>query len=99
MALHLSRITRRQVVCTLYESDQGDRGIGRHVDAWDGVIMQMRGVKAWTIWPPAADRREIHMRPGDVLLLPAYVPHAVATPDTSVHLVFALTEPLTGSVL
>lgn len=89
-ALHLARIARCRVVCSMYESNSNDRSIGAHIDEWFGTIVQMRGAKSWTLWPSAdGEPEQITTRAGDVLLLPRGVKHEVSTPDYSVHLVFA----------
>ncbi|MFE7122208.1 JmjC domain-containing protein [Streptomyces sp. NPDC057654] len=101
-ALHLARLVRRRVICTMYESHAGDRTLGKHDDGWDGVIVQMRGAKQWQVWPHADDDpHPVLTQAGDVLLLPRGIPHDVSTPSRpgySVHLVFAITdEPLTAT--
>ncbi|MFI1012642.1 JmjC domain-containing protein [Streptomyces sp. NPDC020965] len=92
-ALHLARTLRRRVVCSLYESNAQDRTLGPHDDAWDGLILQLRGAKLWTIWPDRnSDPTELLTEPGDLLLLPCGVVHDVSTPRQSVHAVFAITS-------
>ncbi|MEU3458578.1 cupin domain-containing protein [Streptomyces sp. NPDC006733] len=96
-AIQLARLARCRVVCSMYESDSGDRNLGAHEDEWLGEIVQMRGAKSWTLWPRAGgDPREVLTQAGDVLLLPRGIEHAVSTPDYSVHLVFAFVtgEPI-----
>ncbi|MEV8333872.1 JmjC domain-containing protein [Streptomyces niveus] len=101
VALHLARLLRRRVVCTLYESQAGNDNLGRHHDQWDGLIMQMRGVKTWRLWGEQDTQQPLEQlltRTGDVLLLPRGMSHEVETPDDSVHLVFAVTgEPLAAT--
>ncbi|WP_442806368.1 JmjC domain-containing protein [Streptomyces sp. NBC_01317] len=64
-------MVRRHVVCTMYESNAGDLGLIRHVDAWFGVIVQMQGAKRWRIWPDEDSApQEMVIEAGDVLLLP-----------------------------
>ncbi|MDT0307280.1 cupin domain-containing protein [Streptomyces sp. DSM 44917] len=92
VALHLARLTRRQIPCTLYHSVHGDDSLGAHVDHWDGIILQLHGAKRWTITDTTATNRDIVTEAGDVLLLPADVQHEVTTPRESAHLVFALTR-------
>jgi Cupin superfamily protein len=99
VSLQFARLTRCRVVCTLYESNAGDSTLGSHVDAWFGAIVQMHGCKTWTLWHPEAKKPiELMTRPGDVLLMPPTVEHSVATPNYSVHLVFAIidNEPIIG---
>lgn len=96
-AVHLARLARCRVACSMYESNSGDATIGAHVDEWLGVIVQMRGAKSWTLWPRAdGDPEHVTTEAGDVLLLPRGVKHEVGTPNYSVHLVFAL---ITGELL
>jgi JmjC domain len=92
VAVQLARLARCRVVCSMYESNAGDRNLGAHVDGWLGAIVQMRGAKKWSIWPDSSRRepQEFLTEVGDVLLLPRDVEHAVETPDYSAHLVFAL---------
>ncbi|WP_405755760.1 cupin domain-containing protein [Streptomyces sp. NBC_01411] len=99
VALRLAGLLRNRVVCTMYESRAGDRNLGPHDDQWDGVIVQLRGSKAWRLWPdPHGQPRDLLTRAGDVLLLPRGIPHEVTTPDHSTHLVLAVTEePLVAS--
>lgn len=91
--LHLARVVRRHIVCSLYESHARDSTLGPHDDEWDGVIVQMRGAKSWRLWPePSTEPRELVTRAGDVLLLPRGTTHDVATPNFSVHLTLAMTN-------
>lgn len=95
VALQLSSLMRRDVVCTAYASHAGDRNLGLHDDAWTGVIVQISGAKRWLIWPTAhSSPHEIRMETGDVMILPQGMKHQVSTPDDpghSLHLVFAVT--------
>ncbi|WP_280483560.1 JmjC domain-containing protein [Nocardia farcinica] len=89
-ALQLARLARCRVVCTMYESRSGDLNLGAHVDEWLGVIVQMRGAKAWHM--PAQFGQLAHgvtTQPGDILVVPAHYMHDVETENRSVHLVFA----------
>jgi hypothetical protein len=93
VTLHMARLLRRRVVCTMYESRAGDRNLGAHDDEWDGLIVQMSGSKSWRLWPqPHGQPRELLTRTGDVLLLPKGITHEVDTPDYSVHMVLAVTD-------
>ncbi|MFE4055010.1 JmjC domain-containing protein [Streptomyces sp. NPDC059096] len=95
----MASLTRHRVICTMYESNAIDQNLGAHYDVWFGVIMHMRGAKAWKIWNhPQQDPEEIVTRAGDVLLLPPHVQHDVTTPEYSAHLVFAITgNPIAGN--
>jgi hypothetical protein len=99
VTLHMARLLRHRVICTLYESQAGDRNLGAHEDEWDGLIVQMSGSKSWRLWPqPHGQPYDLRTRVGDVLLLPRGVTHKVATPDYSVHMVLAVTdEPLAAA--
>ncbi|MFJ2175986.1 JmjC domain-containing protein [Streptomyces sp. NPDC087851] len=101
VAARMASLTRRRVICTMYESNAADQNIGAHFDLWFGVIIQMRGAKTWKIRKsPRGDTEEIVTRAGDVLLLPPHVQHDVATPEYSVHLVFAITgNPMATNTL
>ncbi|WP_405824441.1 cupin domain-containing protein [Streptomyces sp. NBC_00838] len=93
VALHLARLLRHRVLCSLFESRAGDLTLGPHVDDWDGVILQIQGAKGWRLWPePHSPSRDVVTRAGDVLLLPRGVKHEVTTPEHSVHLLFAVTS-------
>lgn len=94
VALYLANALRREVICTLYASSAGDLTSGRHVDRWDGVILQVRGTKVWRMWPQHGEPYDVATRAGDVLLLPQGVVHEVTTPLASVHAVFAVTQQL-----
>jgi len=94
---HLSSIVQRRIICALYHSTAQDDTLGPHDDNWWGVIVQMRGNKQWRIWDKDGhEPMQLTLTSGDVLLLPAGVTHDVATPVTSTHLVFAVTDqPIT----
>ncbi|MFJ3713447.1 JmjC domain-containing protein [Streptomyces sp. NPDC090053] len=96
VALRLAGLLRKRVVATLYESRAGDLALGAHDDGWDGVIVQLRGSKAWRLWPePRSQPHDLLTRAGDILLLPRGITHQVVTPKYSAHLVLAVTdEPL-----
>ncbi|MFC8715275.1 MULTISPECIES: JmjC domain-containing protein [unclassified Streptomyces] len=95
VTLHLAGMLRREVVCTLYQSDAAARTLRPHLDNWFGVIVQMRGTKRWHIWQKQPMPDEIIMHAGDVLLLPKDMKHAVDTPSEpghSLHMVFAVLD-------
>lgn len=84
-----SRLSRHRIVCGLYVSDEGDKGIGIHKDEWDGVIIQTNGSKNWTIYDDYSNKIEITLNAGDILFLPKNLNHDVSTNGHSEHLVFA----------
>jgi hypothetical protein len=88
--LMLARLARCAVVVTVYQSSKSDETLGRHIDLWYGVIVQVRGSKTWYMEPPDGEAVQITLNPGDVLLMPQGVWHDVTTPSESVHLLFAL---------
>jgi quercetin dioxygenase-like cupin family protein len=96
--LHLSRLLRRRVSCSVFESRPQDRTAGPHHDEWAGLIVQVRGAKNWCLGAPdPAGELQLTTRPGDVLLLPRGVRHNVTTPQHSVHVLLAITDrPLGG---
>lgn len=98
---HLTRLSGSAlpVTCSIFASRHGDETFGAHQDAWYGAIVQIDGTKTWQIGehrpggPPGQPARDLTTRPGDILLLPKYLPHAVTTPARpghSLHLAFAL---------
>lgn len=86
----LQRAARHRVLCSVYESNAGDRSIGEHVDKWFGVIVQMRGSKLWTFPSGDAAEQKILTQAGDILLIPQDTLHAVSTPAYSAHIAFAI---------
>lgn len=89
VSLQLARLAGCRVACSLYVSNSHDSGLIRHTDAWHGLVLQLSGEKVWMIGP---GKREQHIvtRRGDLLLLPEGVLHCVATPNHSMHMVFAV---------
>ncbi|MEW1677808.1 cupin domain-containing protein [Streptomyces noursei] len=89
----LEHAVGRRVACAAYCSDAGDASLGPHYDDWDGVIVQMRGEKEWRVWrDPESGPDRIVTQPGDVLILRRGVVHDVSTPESSLHLAFAVTK-------
>lgn len=85
-----ARLFRCEVTSDVYVSNADDATIGLHHDEWYGLIVQLGGAKLWTLITPDDVRTEILVEAGDVLLLPRDVRHNIATPDHSVHVVFAV---------
>jgi ribosomal protein L16 Arg81 hydroxylase len=92
-ALQLARLARCRVVASLFESSCKDAATVPHFDDWYVVAVQLRGAKVWTLSEGREGlRQEVITRPGDVLLMPSTVYHAVRTPLHSVHLSFAVLD-------
>jgi uncharacterized cupin superfamily protein len=92
-----SRLSRRRIVCGLYVSNYGDKGIGLHKDEWDGIIIQTSGAKNWVIYDDECIEHQITLNAGDVLFLPQGFNHDVNTNLHSEHLVFAFLNTLITS--
>lgn len=89
-AAHLTALTQgpHEVIAAVYDSITTDRPSSPHWDAWYSAIVQFDGAKQWSIGP---DAHQVTTRPGDVLLIPEGLTHAVTTPTEpghSRHLVF-----------
>lgn len=66
-----------------YLSPPGARGLGRHADAHDVLVLQIDGSKHWTV----DGLGDVRLDPGSVLYVPAEVAHAACTHDRpSLHL-------------
>jgi hypothetical protein len=66
-----------------YLSPPGARGLGRHSDAHDVLVLQVDGSKHWTV----DGLGDVCLDPGSVMYLPADVAHAACTHDrASLHL-------------
>jgi hypothetical protein len=104
VAQHLGRLTQSElaVVCTVYQSNPDEEGLGAHVDHWYGAIVQMDGAKAWkfggnTIDPDVASEHEFIAQAGGILLVPKGLIHDVSTPREpgySTHITFAICRDL-----
>ncbi|MEU5978413.1 cupin domain-containing protein [Streptomyces sp. NPDC047315] len=95
VSTHLARILRRRIAVAVYESQTGDQSLGKHRDAWDGIILQLRGAKRWTLWPELQGTpKELSTHTGDILIIPQGMQHDVTTPPHpghSLHITFAVT--------
>jgi quercetin dioxygenase-like cupin family protein len=66
-----------------YLSPPGARGLGRHCDAHDVLVLQVDGTKHWTV----DGLGDVRLDPGSVMYVPADVAHAACTHDRpSLHL-------------
>lgn len=95
----LMDLTGCRVVCKAFLSHPGDATFNEHVDLWYGLILQLHGIKRLQLRTSKDDEPvTVENRPGDALLLPEGVYHAVETPDLgtpveenySLHVQFAL---------
>lgn len=90
---HLTRLAASTLpcACSVFASQAGDESLGLHHDSWYGAVVQVSGAKSWAIGNPPA--WQVTTTPGDILLIPKYLHHAVTTPADpghSVHLAFSL---------
>lgn len=89
-ASYLTRLSASPFVVSaaVYDSRASDRPSAAHWDQWYSAVVQVEGAKVWRI---GADWCRVTTRPGDVLLMPEGLVHAVSTPadpGLSRHLVF-----------
>jgi Cupin superfamily protein len=99
VARHLGRLAgcHLAVTCSIFQSVSGDTSLGSHYDAWFGAIVQVDGAKRWELGDPAT---AVTTRPGDVLLLPKGLLHAVSTPPDpgrSLHMLFTIHREVPSS--
>jgi bifunctional lysine-specific demethylase and histidyl-hydroxylase NO66 len=76
------------VQANAYLTPPGAQGLHLHADRHDVFALQAAGVKRWVVHPDGAEEPwDLHLRPGDVLYLPAGTRHAAQTVDRpSLHL-------------
>lgn len=91
-ASYLTKLSasRFPVNAAVYDSHAADQPSAVHRDQWYSAVVHIEGAKAWRI---GADECRVTTRPGDVLLLPEGLVHAVSTPvdpGYSRHLVYNL---------
>jgi hypothetical protein len=86
VASSLSRLTGFSVSAGLYQSVAHDAVLAPHTDAWQGLVLQLRGEKSWTF--PRSTTEDVLLDAGHALYVPTDLQHAVRTPLTSVHVVF-----------
>ena len=84
----LGRLSRRlesrlhsHATIAAYVSTGSSESIGRHVDEWDNIVIQVSGVKVFHFLT-----RSERLDAGDVLTIPQGLHHEVETEDASVHL-------------
>jgi cupin superfamily protein len=72
------------------------RGLARHADEHDVLVLQSIGHKAWDV----EGLGPVRLTPGDVLYLPAHTPHAAEAQDaTSLHLTIGILRVTYGQVV
>ena len=89
-AAHLTALSQgpHPVIAAVYDSHAADQPSAPHYDTWYSAIIQIHGAKQWSIGP---NGHQITTQPGDILLIPEGLAHAVTTPTDpghSTHLVF-----------
>jgi hypothetical protein len=101
LSMALQCLLGRPTSMDLFWSGPDQKGYAPHSDPVAMIVLQISGEKYWRLpdpdasWPAALDRissvpvltREVRMRPGDILVLPEGVFHAVHTEsESSMHL-------------
>lgn len=93
------------VQANMYITPPHSRGLARHADRHDVLVLQVSGTKHWRIYEPvpsgAADNAsqpplvlDTELAAGDVLYVPRGVPHEVeSTTATSIHLTIGFVSP------
>lgn len=83
----LERATSHPVQANAYLTPAGATGLARHHDDHDVLVLQVVGTKAWEV----EDLGPVRTQAGDVLYIPAGVPHeASAQHGPSLHLTLGL---------
>jgi len=83
----LERATSHAVQANAYLSPAGSRGLARHFDNHDVIVLQLWGEKAWDVDGLGA----LRLAAGDVMYLPTGTEHSAATGDApSLHLTVGL---------
>ena len=103
---HFKQRLRRRCQVSAYVSPSGSRAFPAHIDHYDAIILQIEGSKTWRFWeglpesldPAQAGRflaptRELHLKAGEALLVPARtVHHVLAETEDSYHLTVGVHE-------
>jgi ribosomal protein L16 Arg81 hydroxylase len=107
-ARELGRTFPANIKTFLFFTPAGQRGMLPHRDGSRVIVIQIAGVKQWTLFDapesrnssngididPATATASHFLRPGDVLYLPHAYPHAATALDSlSLHVTFTITEP------
>jgi hypothetical protein len=83
----LERATSHPVQANAYLSPAGARGLARHCDEHDVLVLQVLGTKAWEV----DGLGSFELRVGDVLYIPAGTHHAAAADrEPTLHLTIGL---------
>jgi bifunctional lysine-specific demethylase and histidyl-hydroxylase NO66 len=78
------------VQANAYLTPAGQRGLDRHADGHDVLVLQLHGGKQWEV----DGLGDLTMTAGDVLYIPAGTDHAAATEaDPSLHLTIGIHRP------
>lgn len=92
VSAQLLRLSRRQLFCSYFLSNENDYGVGLHSDAWHGAIIQTNGAKKWYIHDDKNKPHELILQCGDALLVPMGLTHRVETPVHSEHVLFGFLD-------
>jgi uncharacterized RmlC-like cupin family protein len=88
---YLMKLAGCDVVCSVYESQAGDKTLGPHKDRWYGAIVQIHGAKEWQLGEDVErEQTTVVAEAGDLLLVPQGLLHDVSTPNYSVHMTVAI---------
>lgn len=80
-----------RVQANIYITAADSQGFARHVDAHDVIVLQIYGSKSWVIQAPETGQLDIQVEPGDLLYLPAGIPHeARSSARASIHVTLGL---------
>ena len=92
----LERELSHPVQANAYLTPAGARGLARHADEHDVLVLQSSGHKSWDV----AGLGAITAAPGDVLYLPAHTEHsAEAQGEVSLHITIGILRVTYGHVL
>lgn len=87
----LTRECGFKVSANVYITPPLGQGFKRHGDGHDVIVLQLAGMKQWTLFTP--DPVRLDLEPGDLLYLPRMLEHmAVCADSPSVHLSVGLND-------
>jgi ribosomal protein L16 Arg81 hydroxylase len=85
----LSRELNTTFWVNAYLTPSNQQGLNKHSDAHDVFVIQLKGIKEWTIYPTEEEKKIIKLEEGDFLYLPKGTAHHATTTDkASIHLTF-----------